>query len=54
MNQLGKIIIESNEIDFSNISKKSFEIDNVPAGIYYVIVQNNDNRIVKKLLIKNN
>jgi len=54
VNQLGKVIIESNEIDFSNISEKSFEIDNVPAGIYYVIVQNNDSRIVKKLLIKNN
>ena len=54
LNQLGKVIIESNEIDFSNISKKSFEIEDVPAGIYYVIVQNNDSRVVKKLLIKNN
>ena len=54
VNQLGKVIIESNEIDFGSVSEKSYEIDNVPAGIYYVIVQNNDSRIVKKLLIKNN
>jgi len=52
LNPLGKIIIESEAIDFSNISEKSFEIDNVSAGIYYVIIQNDDNRIVKKLLIK--
>jgi len=53
VNPLGKVIIEEPAIDFSNISKKSFEVGNLPSGIYFVIVQNNNSRIVKKLLIKN-
>ena len=54
INQLGETIIKSETIDLSGSSNKSFEIDNVQAGIYFVIVQNNNSRIVKKLLIKNN
>ena len=54
VNPLGKVIIEESAIDFSNISKKSFEVGDAPSGIYFVIVQNNNSRTVKKLMIKNN
>lgn len=53
VNTVGNTILESSEIDINNSSETTFDISDVPAGIYFVVVQNNSTRIVKKLLIKN-
>ena len=54
VNAVGSTVMDSQKIDFSSISEKSFDLGDVQSGIYYVILQNNTNRIVKKLLINNN
>ncbi|MBC8321056.1 MAG: T9SS type A sorting domain-containing protein [Bacteroidetes bacterium] len=53
VNALGKKIIESYANDFSSVKEKSFDVSNVPEGLYFIIVQNSTKRIAKKLLIKN-
>lgn len=54
VNTLGKTIVESSKMELGNNTELSFEIRNIPEGIYFVIAENNNSRIVKKLLIQNN
>jgi len=54
VNAHGKTIIEAASVDFNTSAEKSFEMSDVQSGIYYVVLQNNTSRIVKKLLIKSN
>ena len=53
INTVGNTILESSEIDISGSSETTFDVSDVSSGIYFVIVENNSTRIVKKLLINN-
>jgi len=54
INTHGKQIIEARSIDRSKNNKHTMDLRNLPTGIYFIIVQNNNTRVVKKLLIESN
>ena len=54
INTLGSTVVKSSAISANNSGSKSFEIHDIPDGMYFVIVQDNNTRIVKKLLVRNN
>ncbi len=54
VNAHGKTILDSSDIDFNNNISATMDFRNSPSGMYFVILQNNDTRIVKKIIIQNN
>ncbi len=54
VNTHGKEIISRTSIDFENKSEMTFDMGDVSNGMYFVIIENNSRREVKKLLIKSN
>ena len=51
MNSIGRIVYQENDMTIDN-SMKEIDLSNEAKGIYMIIVENNDQRIIEKVIIK--
>jgi len=51
-NALGMNIYSENGITFSGKLLRPINLNNVPAGVYYLTIQNSGKNIVQKFLVK--
>ncbi len=53
LNTLGKTILNYGTVDFSKSLESTIDLRNTTSGMYFVVIKNSTNRVIRKLLIEN-